>query len=177
MDFDILYQGDFINIVSPKDHPYEAVLERDLVLILPIIKGKIGLRLELCPPYLIRDATKEERYYTIISGGIEEEEDPKKAMTRELREESGVIVKKGRFVRLFEKIAYTKVTASRVTLFVVFVEEYEEEKIEGDGTEYEEKSKTIWLSFEEFEKLFSEKKNIDFLLVSAFFILKGLFNK
>jgi len=173
MKFDTLWEGEFISVISPKDHPYEAILEEDTCLILPIKEGKVGIRKELCPPYLVKNKTGEKKYYTVISGGREEGEDWRDTALRELKEEAGILVRKGKLYRLFQDIPMTKLEAKHTALILLLIEEFEKEKMEGDGTIYEDKSETLWVNLEELGKILL-KPNIDSLLFFCGFILKQI---
>lgn len=173
MNYDTLFQGDFIQVISPKDYPYEAVLEKNLVWVIPIVDGKIGIRKELCPPYLVRDKTGEKLYYTLMSGTIEEGESPKDAALRELKEEGGIEVQKATITTILPELPICKVYASRATLLLIRIQEYNKVEITGDGTEYEDVSETLWVTREEIRELF-KGRNVDMLLVLLYLILKDL---
>ena len=174
MDFEVLYKGEYVDLVSPKDSPYECLHEKDNVIILPIIKNKIGIRYEYCPPYFLKD-NKVRNYYTVISGG-KDENSIKDTAVRELREEAGIIVKKARLYRLYEGIAFVKNTDMRSSLVLIILEDYEEEKPSGDGTDNEKKSKTIWVSKNELKDLL-QKENIDSLLWFISLVVEKVFVK
>lgn len=159
--FKTLYKGEYLDLISPIDTPYECLHEKDNVIILPIIKNKVGIRYEYCPPYFIKEE-KERNYYTVISGG-KDESNSKDTAIRELYEEAGIIVKKARLYRLYEGIAFVKSTDMRSNLLLIIIEDYEKEKPSGDGTENEEKSKTLWVTLEELKEIL-KKDNIDSLL-------------
>lgn len=170
MKLETLWQGKFISIVSPKENPYESIHEPDVVLVIPIQKDKIGIRQELCPPYLIKDKSGEIKYYTCISGKIEEGESFEEAAIRELKEESGVEFKNPEIIKIFEDLPLCKSTDMRATCFVFQNrgDDYDIEKATGDGTEYEKKSKTVWVTKEELFEIIQNKKNIDALLFNSY---------
>lgn len=172
MDYKILWKGDFITVISPEKYPYETILEKDSVWIIPIKENKIGIRQELCPPYLLKSTSNEDLYYTIISGGIEESEKPKEAAIRELREESGIIYKDPEFTLLFENLPIWKNSTTRSTCYIIEGDIQRETTPSGDGTEYEKKSKTIWLTLDELREVV-KKSNID---VMVFFVITSLFS-
>jgi 8-oxo-dGTP pyrophosphatase MutT (NUDIX family) len=175
-DVKTLWKGDWVSVVSPKDSQYESLHEPDVVLILPILGNKVGIREEFCPPYLIKDETGESLYYTVISGKIEEGETKENAALRELKEESGVTVEEGfSIIPIFEDLPLSKSTDMRGTMFVIKGDVESKETPKGDGTEDEKKSKTIWVTKDEFFEILEKKKNIDFLLFSSFFFLIPFF--
>jgi len=173
--FKTLYKGKFVDLISPLKDTYECINEKDNVIILPLREGKLGIRLEYCPPYWIKDINGEELYYTVISGG-KDEKDVKETALRELKEESGVTVTKGKVYRLYENIGFVKNTDCRSSLVFVNIKEYEEEKPKGDGTINEKKSKTIWVTKKELDEILT-KKNIDSLLFFCSSVMRLIWNK
>lgn len=168
--FKTLYKGEYVDLISPIENPYECLHEKDNVIILPVIDNKIGIRYEFCPPYFIKEK-KERNYYTVMSGGKEEREDIKDTSLRELREESGIVVKKAKLYRLYENIGFVKNTDMRSSLVLLIISEYEREEARGDGTENEERSKTLWVTLEELKEIL-KKDNIDSLLWFCSHIIK-----
>ena len=85
-----LWKGKFMSIVSPIDAPYEAVNEKDCIIVIPIMRvgngTRVIIRKEYCPPYFAREE-KPRLYYTVISGQIDAGEKDDQAMLRELEEE------------------------------------------------------------------------------------------
>jgi len=166
-----LFKGEFANIITPDFAPtYEILHESDIVHVIPIANGRIGIRKEWVPPYTLKDTTGEEKYYTVISGHIEEGESDSKTALRELLEEAGMKVKDGKVLRIFNNIPVCKSTTMRVSLFIVEVDEYDIGEPEGDGSIAEEKSETVWVTLSDFQKILS-KGNIDLLLVAAYNIV------
>jgi len=177
MDFKVLWRGDYISIISPKEYPYEAMHGKNGVMIVPIIDGKIGIRQELCPPYLVKDKTGERLYYTVISGQVDEEDiNPEATMLRELKEEAGIIANDFKYLYAVEDIPELKGSTHHIGLYILDIKRYQKTEIKGDGTMYEAKSKTIWVSPSRLAYIVTHKKNIDFPLVSAYFMLKEISN-
>ncbi len=176
-DLEVLWKGKWVSVVSPKDAPYEAVDEKDIVLVLPIINNKLGIRLETCPPYQIKDHTGESKYYTIISGKIEGGEDYKQSAFRELKEEAGVELKDSNIIVVFKDLPLCKSTDMRATCVVITSDSYDYEKSRGDGTKYEKESQTTWVSYDELFSLISTHQNIDSLLFQAFFYVLPFLKK
>lgn len=173
MQFKTLYKGDWVSLITPEDYPYECLHEGSNVIILPIKDGKVGIRSEFCPPYFVKEDTPRN-YFTVISGMKEAGEDCKDAALRELREESGVVVKAATLYRMYENRAFVKNTDMRSYLVVMVVKEYTTEQPEGDGTSNEQKSKTIWVTLEELQEVL-KKDNTDCLLYFCSFIIKNVF--
>lgn len=177
MDFKVLWQGNFAKVISPKEHAYEAFHEGNGVMIVPIINGKIGIRKEFCPPYLIKNKTGQNLYYTLITGMIDDEDlTPEHTIVRELKEEAGIVLNEFNYLYAIEDIPEAKSNTRHIGLYVLDIKRYQKIKITGDGTEYEEKSETIWVSPSRLAHIVTHEKNIDFSLVSAYFILKEISN-
>ena len=172
LEFEILWTGEYIKVISPKKYPYEVVYEPDTIAVLPIVNGLIGIRKELCPPYLVKDKTGEDLYYTLITGKIDEGETAFEACMRELHEEAGVDAIK--YNVLFQKkaIPIFKSSVMRSSIFILDIKEYNQEEPVGDGTKYESMSKTIWVKPVTLEKII-DKENVDYLLISMVHILKN----
>lgn len=168
--FDILWEGEYVSVVSPVAHPYETLHEINGIMVIPIVKNKIGIRKELVPPYLLKDETGKEFYYTVISGGVKEGESPEDATTRELKEEAGIEFKDPEITEVFREMPVCKSSDMRMTFFIYADDEYKLETPEGDGTEYEDIAETIWITLDQFKEVIN-KDNIDFLLYSAYYFL------
>lgn len=163
-DDKVLFKGKFTEIISPSWAPdYEFLSEGEIVIVIPILEnGKIGVRKEWCPPYLIKDKTGEDRYYTVLSGHIEDGEVDDKAAIRELREEAGIVIQDGDLIKLLDNIPICKSTSLRATIFVADIRQHRQEEPQGDGSEGERRSETVWLEPEEIPKIIL-KENVDLL--------------
>lgn len=171
-----LWKGKYGSIAHLPKYPYEAFHEPDTVMIFPIKQnGKIGIRKELCPAYLIKDTNEEDRlFYTVITGKVENNENLLHTAYRELREETGIKIKDAKI--LFEKkqIPVCKSMSMRNTLFILLLKEYETESPTGDGSVYEEKSESIWVTINELKQIINDNDNIDHLLLLCYYLLKDL---
>jgi len=174
LDFNTLWQGKWVSIVSPKEHPYECLYENDIVCVIPMDKqtGKVGVRSEFCPPYLIKDETGEDLYYTLVTGVVEDKENVKDAAFRELKEESGADIKQVEVIDL-PALPIFKNLAMRLNIFVMKISDMEIDEAVGDGTDYESKSKTLWLSPEEIKDIVLNKENYDILFLLLYFMLES----
>lgn len=180
MKHKILWKGKWVSIVSPVDYDYESLHEMNGVLIIPIIYDKkiplIGIRKEFCPPYFIKGNKPENGlFYTAISGGVEEGEDPYEAAFRELKEEAGIIPTSYKITEVYKEINFVKNTDALSSCYLMKIFTYDIEKPEGDGTENEEKSKTMWVSHKKLKALLKEK-NIDLLFHMIGGIANGALN-
>ena len=169
-DFETLWKGKWVSVVSPKKNPYECLHENNMVFVVPILNEKIGIRYELCPSYQIKaEGDENEKFYTVISGCIEEGESPKEAALRELKEEAGIEYEDGKVYIIFENVPYVKNTDARVTLIFIQLTKYKEGIAEGDGTEYEKRSEVVWVSVQELTEIIQKhEQGTDFLLYTIF---------
>ena len=151
---EILYKGKYLNLISVDG--YESLDESPIVLIFVkrIFKDgtiRYAVRSEHCPPY-----STTEKYYTVVSGTIDEGENAHQTAVRELEEETGIklldvdLMKYG-----LSGVPICKSTNMRANLMHCTIREeaqglsYEMVDIKGDGTEAERKSNTLWFTFEE----------------------------
>jgi 8-oxo-dGTP pyrophosphatase MutT (NUDIX family) len=178
MDFDVLFKGDWIQVVTPKENKYETVHEKDVIMVLPLIISKdkkkvfLAMRKEFCPPYLIKDKSSQ-LYYTVISGTMEDGEIPVNTMIREIKEETGLDVKSYKILINKENIPVCKSTDMRAHLFVIALEDFDTVKALGDGTVFEAKSKTVFVELSKIDSILN-RPNIDYLLYSGIYIVKSL---
>lgn len=177
LEFDTLWKGKYLSVISPKISPYEMVYEKnDAIMLVPIItiknKNYLVIRKEYCPPYFVKE-NSEKLFYTIVTGLLENDEPPIAGMLRELQEETGINVLNYDILLEKHNIPNSKIASIRNHFFVIKIKEYELNKAEGDGTENEAKSKSLLLPFNNFNK-FLNKDNIDFMLYSSIFIVKNL---
>ncbi len=173
-DYDTLWKGKFVRVISPKEYPYECLGDGNGILVIPFKGGKIGVRSELCPPYLVMDDTGNTHYYTLITGGVEGDETPQQGMERELLEEAGISFTKAQLTTL-PAIPIFKNLASHMHIFLLELEEYTEVEPLGDGTEYEAQCQTLWLTKEEIADIVLTQRNYDMLFLMAHFLL-GSYN-
>lgn len=169
-----LWKGEHLSVVSPEDIPYEAAHHLDGVFVLPIIGDKFIIRKEFCPPYMIKDDHDEPRkFYTVVSGGIEEGEDPEQTMLRELKEETGFVLKDDYDVLYHKKMPFGKGHDVWGHFYIIKVSSYDRIPIENDGSEYEDKSDSLVVNVDRMEQIMDED-NVDFFIISLYNMYKQL---
>lgn len=174
-EFKSLFKGEWVEVVKPLDFDYELFHEGKGILLLPIVTYEDTIycvvRKEFCPPYMFKE-TDNNLWYTLLSGGIENEEALLSTIDRELLEEAGLNVKNGDIIEVAKNIPLCKSTDYRSSIFIYDIDDYSIEEAEGDGTECEEKSKSILITLEEWQKILDVEDHYDFLFYSGYLILK-----
>lgn len=161
-----LWKGNHFHVISPGEESWEAVHESDMVLALPRVDGNYIIRKEYCPSYGVKDEGDHDRFWTMVSGTIEEGERPIETLKREMAEETPIRPER---IRLFERrkeIPFVKLSTQRVTFYHFDVLQYTKTEAEGDGTEIEEKSTHNVVDYDRLQEL-SQKPNSDLLITFA----------
>ena len=168
-DAEILFKGDYIKVISPKAAPYEAVQCGDSVMVFlaDMVNRTAFIRREHCPPYEYQ--TPFKYYYTAITGGINDKELPLDAMVREVKEETGIDLKKttAEAIYLFHG-KFTKLQTDSIHVYLVKGSNFIIEHASGDGTFYEKECTTVQVPFEEINEL----RPRDYLLTSLWSMAK-----
>jgi 8-oxo-dGTP pyrophosphatase MutT (NUDIX family) len=182
LEFRELWKGEYLSIVSPIKYQYEAVHEKDVITVLPVVvvkskfvKGLINyylvIRKEVCPPYLIKDQGIDEYFYTPITGKMDKEgESSEETMKRELIEEAGIELVDYEMILHKKKMPVCKTSDMRMDLFILLVNSFNPVEPVGDGTEMEKISTSIFVKLGEMHNII-EKPNVDFLLYGSYKIL------
>lgn len=170
-----LWEGEYISIVSPENLPYEAVHGADCIIVLPYLKdtNQFVIRSETCPPYMIKDGIVR-KWYTTVTGAIDNGEKPEEAMLRELREETGLYNIEYTIDKVFNNIPIFKCLTMRAWIYFITIESFDLEQPEGDGTEMEEKSKPVFARIDELDTIM-QQENVDMLLQFVYRESKGTF--
>jgi len=168
-DADLLFQGDYIKVISPKAAPYEAVQFGDSVMVFLVdtLNRTAFIRREHCPPYEYK--TPFKYYYTPITGGIDEGELPFNAAVREVKEEAGIDLKRCtvEVVDIFHG-KFTKLQTDNIHVYLIKGSNFTIGYASGDGTFYEKECTTIQVPFDEISSL----KPRDYLLTSLWALAK-----
>jgi 8-oxo-dGTP pyrophosphatase MutT (NUDIX family) len=157
-----LWSGNHFKVVSPGPDEWEAVHESDMVLALPLVDGEYIIRKEYCPSYEVKNGDYD-RFWTPISGTVENGEHPLETLKREMGEETPI---KPERIRLFEQrkqVPFVKLSTQRVSFYHFEVLDYTPTAAEGDGSEVESQSTHGFVSPKELQDL-STRPNADFLI-------------
>lgn len=182
LEFEKLWQGEHIAVITPKEYPYECVHEPDVIMVFPILAVKskfvdglmnyyLGIRKEHCPPYKMKDDQNHEYFYTPITGRMDiKGETPEQTMKRELIEEAGVKLIDYKVIEELHNIPLCKTTDLRAHIYILIIDSFEQVEAIGDGTLNEEMSSTVFVNLNKMEDIL-KKPNIDFLLYGGYKIL------
>jgi len=153
-DNSVLYDAESMKIVSKGG--WNFIEESDSICVLPIIieNNEVLLRMEVIPSYQSRDG--QEYHLTCISGTLEEDEDPKECLIRELEEEAGLKLKNNVTIEFFDLLYKSKSGSSKFYLSILPLNYYQFEEVvaKGDGSKTEELSKTVRVSVKNIKNLF-----------------------
>jgi 8-oxo-dGTP pyrophosphatase MutT (NUDIX family) len=158
-----LWSGNHFDVVSLGDENWEAVHENDMVLMLPLLDGEYIIRKEYCPSYNVKDDEGHDKFWTPISGTVENGEHPVETLKREMGEETPVLPQKIRIIEQIKQIPFVKVSTQRVSFYHFEVLDYSKTNAEGDGSNVEERSDYQFVDHDELQTL-STRPNADFLL-------------
>jgi len=165
---EVKWSGDYLSVVSPENYGYESVHEADMVLCLPVVDGKYIIRKEVCPAYTVKsnqseNEGSENRFWTMVSGTVDEGETPLQTLKREMREETPVLPKRIRVVQSRKEIPFVKLTTQRTSIYYFEVLEYDQTQAQGDGSQVESQSTHKFVTASELQDI-SNRPNADFTI-------------
>lgn len=138
-----LFSNDRIKLIEYED--WTMLKIRDCVICIPILveTNQIVMRYEYVPTYKYVDG--QEYHATVVAGGIEQGEDPKTALLRELEEEAGIVIRDDYEIEVEKPLFLTKGSTNRAYAFILPLNErdYHEVVAKGDGSVAESKSKAV----------------------------------
>lgn len=156
---ELAWKGEHFEVLGTED--YEVVHEADSVIMLPRVGNEVIVRLEPCPAYRIKG--ESEYYWTPVCGTVEEGEHIFETLQREMGEETPILPEKIRIWEHILEIPFTKLTTQRVSFFFFDVLEHEITKAPGDGSDYEDRSRHMFVNESELSEVAS-KDNADLAL-------------
>lgn len=139
---DILFQNDYLKVLNYED--WTMISERDGIICIPYLieTNQIIVREEYIPSY--KYATGQEYHLALIGGGIEMGETPEEALLRELQEEGGIVLRDDFRIEFDKPLFIGKHCSARYYPCILTLTEndYHEVMIKGDGTKFEDMSRT-----------------------------------
>lgn len=170
-----MWKGDVFSILRDEEVNYDFVHEDDVVTVLPYIEmeGKptrFLIREEYIPPYFNK-TVKGDKFYTALMGTIKNGEDSLNCLFRELKEEAGItLTGEGNWsLRCIKRMPICKTTDIRAYMCLISLDEngFVQGDALGDGSEYEKRSKSIWVKSWELETIIGSD-NVDLILYSLY---------
>lgn len=139
---DILYQNDHMTLINYEDWTF--IKERDIVVCIPYLieTNQVILRQEWIPSYQYVEGT--EYFLNLVGGSIEQGESPEVAILRELQEEAGLVLRDNFKIEFDKPLFIAKHCSAKVYPVILTLNEndYHEIEIKGDGSKFEQMSKT-----------------------------------
>jgi hypothetical protein len=140
---DVVYSNDHIKLVNFED--WTVIKSPNAVVCIPYLveTNQIVLRHEYVPTYKMADG--QDYHITIISGTIENEETPERALFRELEEEAGIVINPDYHVEFMKPLFMSKGNTAKFFPCIVQLTEkdYHEVVAKGDGSKVENMSKSV----------------------------------
>lgn len=141
---DYLYDG-YIKVKS--NNGWEYVVEKDcaIAMVHLLDYNEILVRKEIVPPFQERHAG-QEYFLTMLSGTMEDGENPIQTITRELVEEAGILLNtQYTGFENFGEYFWNKGNSSKCHIFYIplRIDDFRKTVASGDGSEFEKQSKTV----------------------------------
>lgn len=138
----VVYQDDYITIIDYDE--WNIVKERDGVICIPYLieTNQIIVRQEYIPSYKYSDG--QDYHLALVGGGIEQGESPEIALIRELQEEAGIVLRDNFKIEFDKPLFVGKHSCNKYHMCILTLNEndYHEITIKGDGSKFENMSKT-----------------------------------
>ncbi len=167
---ELKWSGDYLEVLQSEDYDFEAVKGSDSVLVLPKIKGKYIVRKEVCPAYSVKG--DEEKYWTMVSGSVEDGETDLQTLRREMGEETPIRPTKIRLIGRQKRFPFSKALTSRFSFYHFEVLEFDKTGASGDGSKVEEESEFHFVSPERLQEL-AEKESSDITIMYSAEVVKN----
>lgn len=172
-----LWNGEYIDVKTYLDYKYEmAVSRHQPTCIIPFYTSgntiNVIIRKEWCPPYF-QTWGEGALTYTLITGGIEDGEDPRDAAFREMHEEAGIISSDHEMVKTIS-VPLWKNTSDLLSLYLVKLNSFSAETPRGDGSENEARSKSLHIPLHEYHNIIFRNDPHDFLFLFGYYLLHSI---
>lgn len=164
---DELYSDGYIKLISYEG--WSIISEKDMVIVVPYLieSNELILRYEYIPTFKYVDG--QEYHITVLSGSMEEGEDPKTAAIRELEEESGIVLKNEKKLEQLKPLFVSKSNCNKYHIFFLPLHERDYYQIEpvGDGSKAEAKSSCIKINYKNISSIDSSDLITEYILTKV----------
>lgn len=139
----VKYDDGYVKVIQYED--WSLISESDVVvcIIYLIDSNQIVVRQEYVPTFKYRDG--QEYHLTLVSGTMEDGETPEETLFREIQEEAGMVIREDFKFDFLKPLFMTKGHLNKYHPAIIQLTErdYTEVVASGDGSEAEQKSKTV----------------------------------
>jgi hypothetical protein len=164
---DVIFSKGKLKLIDYED--WTLVKHRDCIICVPILieTNQIILRYEYIPTFKYVDG--QEYHVTIVSGGIEEGEDPKTALFRELEEEAGIVVREDYELEDMKPLYSNKGSVNKMYPFILPLNErdYQEVMAKGDGSKAESLSKSVKVDIKYIDQINASDMMTEYMLLKV----------
>ena len=161
----VLFQDNILKVIKFED--WSIIKERDVVVCIPYLieTNQIILRHEYIPTYKYVDG--QEYYIALVGGGIELGEDPDVAITRELEEEAGIVLREDYKFEKMKPLFMNKGICDKVHPYILPLTErdYHEIVPPTDGSKIESISKSVKVDAKYIDSLNVSDMITDYMLI------------
>jgi hypothetical protein len=162
---DTLYKDNDMEIFKYEEWP--IIKSNDCVICIPyfIEQNRFIIRREYVPSFKYADGNQQ--HVVCVGGGVEEGENIEEAMSRELQEEAGIVLRDGYKIDLEGPLFYSKGFVNRFHFAIIPLSEgdYSEIAIMGDGSLLEKMSETIKVDIKYINSISSSDVVTEFMLM------------
>jgi 8-oxo-dGTP pyrophosphatase MutT (NUDIX family) len=160
-----VYQDKHMSVIKFED--WSVVRHKDYVVCIPYLieSNQVILRYEYIPTFKYTDG--QEYHLTLVGGGVEEGEPHNLAITRELEEEAGIVLREDYELEPLRPLFLTKMNANKVYPYIIALHEkdYHEIVPKGDGTKHEAISKSVKVNISQLKNLETSDLITDYILL------------
>lgn len=139
----VVYSAGRVDVVEYDGWTFINDMDMVVCLIYLIEENKFLLRMEYIPPFKFKDS--DEYFLTAIGGSMEMGESPETALLREIEEEAGIVIRPDFKIEFMKPLFVSKSNSAKYYPSIITLTErdYHEVKPTGDGSKYEDMSKTV----------------------------------
>lgn len=161
---DVLYENDHVKLVEYEN--WSIITGKDMIVCIPyfIETNQFLIRHEYIPTF--KFAEGQEYHVTVLSGGVENDEEVKTSLLRELEEEAGIVLREDYKIEDLKPLFVSKGNANKYHPFIVPLNEndYHEVVAKGDGSKSESLSKSVKIDVKFIDSLNTSDLITDYML-------------